>query len=88
MVCNREIPENSKILNWKFVFTIEDKGKRRAGKLDLLYKDEMKRVVSTWNSGGRLHPMTLLVGLASSFGFKLNSSEVTQAFVQSKKHFI
>ena len=84
-----EIPDNANVLNGRFVLTIKDSGTKsevwKARYVVQGHKDKMKRSFVHDTSNARQFSIKLLVGIAALFGFRLFSTDVTQAYLQSSE---
>ena len=89
VVSRNEIPDISNVSNGRFVLAIKDSGtKRELWKARYVVqgqKDKMKLSFVHDTSTARQFSIKLLVGLAALFGFRLFSTDVTQAYLQSSE---
>jgi len=88
---NKEnVPKDANILGGRFVLSIKDEGTNKevwkARYVVQGFRDKMKTSLVHDNATARPHSTRILVGLASSFGFRLFSTDVTQAYLQSSEN--
>eukprot|EP00171_Calliarthron_tuberculosum_P022102 IDg22102t1 len=78
--------EDPNILGGRFVLSIKDEGsKREVWKARFVvqdYRNKMKTCPVHDISTARHHSIRMLIGLAAIFGFRLFSTDVTQAYLQ------
>lgn len=81
------IPRDPNILGGRFVLAVKDKGtKREVWKARFIvqrHRDKMKTSLGHGTPVSKQITIKLLVGLSSTFGFKLFSTGETQAYLQS-----
>jgi len=84
---NDEMPEGANIMGGRFVLAIKDEGTDKevwkARYVVQGYRDKMKTSLVHDSSKARQQSTRLLVGLAAIFDFRLFSTDVTQAYLQS-----
>eukprot|EP00171_Calliarthron_tuberculosum_P009450 IDg9450t1 len=87
-----EMPDNPNLLGGRFVLSIKDEGsKREIWKARFVvqgYRDKMKTSLVHDISTARHHSIRMLIGLAAIFGFRLFSTDVTQAYLQSAENLM
>lgn len=89
VVCRDEVPDKANILRGRFVLAIKDEGtEREVWKARFVvqgHRDNLKKSLVHDITVARQHSIKLLIGLASIFNFRLFSTDVTQAYLQSKE---
>lgn len=92
VVCKEEVVENAKIVNGRSFLAIKgERTKNEIWKAQFVvrgHKDKIKQSLPHYIPVARHHSIKLLVGLASKIGFRIFSSDVTQAYIQSTKPLI
>ena len=87
IVAKEEVPRNANILGGRFVLTIKDSGTSKetykARYVVQGYADKLKSSLVHDNPTARQFSVKILVGLAAVYGFRLFSTDVTQAYLQS-----
>jgi hypothetical protein len=83
------IPAGANILGGRFVLALKDEGTAKEfWKARLVvqgYRDKMKTSLVQDAATSKQYCSRLLVGLAATFGFRLFSTDVTQAYLQSSE---
>lgn len=92
VVLKEDVPKDANVLGARFVLSIKDEGtKREVWKARFIvqgYRDKMKTSLVHDSANARHHSVRLLVGLAAIFGFRLFSTDVTQAYLQSREKLL
>ena len=91
-VYKNEVPDDANLLEGMFVLAIKDEGtNQEVSKARFVvqgYRDKMKTSVVHDTATARQHSTQVLVGLAALFGFRLFSTDVTQAYLQSAEQLM
>ena len=92
IVLKDEVPADANVLGGRFVLAIKDEGTRnevwKARFVVQGYRDKLKTSLVHNNPNVRPHSVRLLIGLASVFGFRLFSTDVTQAYLQNADQLV
>ena len=87
VVLKRDVPVDANVLGGRLVLAIKDEGTRnevwKARFVVQGYRDKPKTSLVHNNPNVRPHSVRLLIGLASVLGFRLFSTDATQAYLQS-----
>ena len=87
IVAKDEVPENANVMGGRFVLAIKDDGTdKEVWKARFIvqgYRDKLKTSLVHDRSTARQYFVRILIGLAAIFGFRLFSTDVTQAYMQS-----
>ena len=87
IVAKDEVPDNANVLGGRFVLTIKDSGTNKevykARYVVQGHADKLKSSLVHDNPTARQFSVKILIGLAAIFGFRLFSTDVTQAYLQS-----
>ena len=90
LVCKSEVPRNTNILGGRFVLAIKDEGTKdevwKALFVVQRYRDKLKTSLVQDTATPRQHSTRILIGLAAICGFRLFSTDVTQAYLQSTEN--
>jgi len=90
IVCREEVPDNANILRGRFILAIKDEGTdREIWKARFVvqgHRDKLKKLLVHDISVARQHSTKILIGIAAIFGFRLFSTDVTQAYLQSAEN--
>ena len=83
------IPDGANILGGRFVLALKDEGTKQetwnARFFVQGYRDKMKTSLVHDAATSKQYSSRILVGLAAIFGFRLFSTDVTQAYLQSSE---
>jgi Reverse transcriptase (RNA-dependent DNA polymerase) len=92
VVTQDSVSNDANILGGRFVLSIKDEGtENEVWKARIVvqgYLDHLKTSLVHDTATSRQHSSRLLVGLAASFGFRLFSTDVTQAYLQSSENIL
>jgi hypothetical protein len=81
------IPDGANILGGRFVLALKDEGIEheiwKARFVVQCYRDKIKKSLVHDAAISKQYSSRILVGLAANFGFRLFSTDVTQAYLQS-----
>ena len=92
IVCKSEVPENANILGGRFVLAIKDEETNdevwKARFVVQGYRDKLKTSLVHDTATPRQHSTRLLIGLAAICRFRLFSTDVTQAYLQSAENLM
>jgi Reverse transcriptase (RNA-dependent DNA polymerase) len=87
VVLRDEMPENPNIMGGRFVLTIKDSGTSKeiykARYVVQGFRDKKKTSLVHDASTSKQQSTKLLIGLAAIFGYRIFSTDVTQAYLQS-----
>ena len=87
IVAKDEVPGNANVMGGRFVLAIKDEGTdKEVWKARFIvqgYRDKLKMSLVHDTSTARQYSVRILIGLAAIFGFRLFSTDVTQAYLQS-----
>ena len=92
LVAKDEVPNNANIMGGRFVLAIKDEGtQKEVWKARFIvqgYRDKLKTSLVHDSASSRQFSTRLLVGLAAIFGFRLFSTDVTRAYLQSAEELM
>lgn len=92
MVLKDEMPDNENVIGGRFVLAIKDGGTDReifqARFVVQGYRDKMKNSLIHDSSTTKHSSTKLLIGLAAIFGYRLFSTDVCQAYLQSAEDLL
>ena len=92
IVCKSEAPKNANILGGRFFLAIKDEGtNEEVWKAQFVvqgYRDKLKTSLVHDTATPRQHSTRVLIGLAAICGFRLFSTDVTQAYLQSTENLM
>ena len=87
IVCGNEVPYDANVLNGRFVLAIKDantdKERWKARFVVQGHRDKLKKSLVHDISVAKQHSIKKLIGIAAIFDFRLFSTDVTQAYLQS-----
>ena len=87
VVSTHDLPQDANIMGGRFVLAIKNEGTKdevyKARYVVQGYRDKMKTSLVHDSATSRQISTRILVGLAAIFGFRLFSTDVTQAYLQS-----
>ena len=87
VVLKENVPKDANIIGGRFVLAIKDEGtKKEVWKARFVvqgYRDKLKTSLEHDAPTARQYSTRVLVGLAAIFGFRIFSTDVTQAYLQS-----
>lgn len=87
-----EVTNNANVLGRIFVLSIKDEGTKREVFKSIFvvqgYRNKMKTPLVHESANARYHYVRLLVGLASIFCFRLFTTDLTQAYLQSNEKLL
>jgi Reverse transcriptase (RNA-dependent DNA polymerase) len=88
VVVQDEMPENPNIMGGRFVLTIKDSGTskeiHKARYVVQSFRDKKKTSLVHEAPTSKQQSAKLLIGLAAIFGYRIFSTDVTQAYLQAQ----
>lgn len=91
-VMKDEVPDNANVMGGRFVLAIKDGGTdREVFKARFVvqgYRDKMKTSLAHDSSTAKQSSTKMLIGLAAVFGYRLFSTDVCQAYLQSAEELL